>query len=244
MHPTPPDPAPDPSPANGDTGRDASGRITEGNPGGPGNPYYRRQAQLKRALLEAITEDDVRSVVEVLVGLARGGDLAAIKVYLQYADAKVDPDRAELHEWGLQKQSPPLGEVMGLMAQGIPTATANQRVRATMPSVADCHLKRLSQSILDGRDFQGEPIAPSLEEAAPADAPDRGKRPGPLARRLAGDVRPADYEDGDEDDDLLAWFDSNGATEPTGDIGDDEPAPRPRTNGRTWPGRRSGPVAE
>jgi hypothetical protein len=238
---------PDPPGATAATGRDSQGRFTKGNPGGPGNPFYRRQAHLKRVLLEAITDEDVRSVVQVLLGLARGGDLVAIKLYLQYAAGKpareIEPDKEELHEWGLQKQAPPLGEVMGLMATNIPTATANQRVRATMPIVADCHLRRLSQSLRDGRDFQGEPLAPPLEEAGPAD-PNGGKRPTASARRLAGGVRPADYEDGDEDDDLLAWFDSNGATELTGDIGDDEPAPRPRKNGRTGPGRTSGPGSE
>ena len=132
---TPPD-----APPQAETGRDANGRFANGNPGGPGNPYYRRQAQLKRVLLDAITEDDVRSVVQVLLGLARGGDLAAIKLYLQYANAKVDPDRAELHEWELQKQSPPLGEVIGLLGQNLPAAAATQKMRDTLPIVANCRV--------------------------------------------------------------------------------------------------------
>jgi hypothetical protein len=233
----PPDPA---------TGRDASGRFARGNPGGPGNPYYRRQAKLKRALLESITEDDVRSVVQVLLGLARTGDLAAIKLYLHYAagkpDKDVDPDREELHEWELQKQSPPLDQVMGLMTQGIPTATANQRVRATMPIVADCNLKRLSQSILDGRDFQGEPIAPSLEEAAPQTVRDGGKRPSASARRMAAGVRPAE-ETGDNGGEDERAFDEMADEElaaavRTGDIGALLAALQARSGGETGPGER------
>src|SRR5262249_61920857 len=94
------------------TDRDAIGRFAKGNPGGPGNQYYRRQAQLKRLLLESVTDEDVLSVMQVLLGLARGGDLAAIKLFLEYSVGKpskeVDPDREELHEWGLQRQTPRL----------------------------------------------------------------------------------------------------------------------------------------
>src|SRR5689334_4080008 len=82
-----------------DTGRDSQGRFAKGNPGGPGNPYYRRQAELKRLLLESVTDADVQSVMQVLLSLARGGDLAAIKLFLEYTVGKpakeVDPDKEE-----------------------------------------------------------------------------------------------------------------------------------------------------
>ncbi len=201
-----PDAAPD-TPPQAETGRDASGRFANGNPGGPGNPFYRRQAQLKRVLLDAITEDDVRSVVQVLLGLARDGDLAAIKLYLHYAAGKpareVDPDRVELNEWELQKQSPPLGEVIGLLGQNLPAAAATQAVRKTLPIVANCHLQRLSQSLHDGRDFQGEQIAPPLEETTPA--ANGGKRPIASGRRMAAGVRATDLTGDNGDDEERAW---------------------------------------
>jgi hypothetical protein len=245
-----PSPTSDPVPAAtppADTGRDANGRFAKGNPGGPGNPYYRRQAHFKRVLLEAITEDDVRSVVQVLLGLARGGNLAAIKLYFEYAAGKVDPDKAELHEWGLHQQAPPLGEVIGLLGQNLPAAAANQTVRNTLPIVADCHLKRLSQSICDGRDFEGEQIAPPLDGPPTGAKSEGGKQPGPSARRMAAGVRPpaADESDDEDDDIFLPWFaeEINGP-DPTGDNGDDDPAPRPRRNGRTGPERRIDPGLE
>jgi hypothetical protein len=226
------------------SGRDANGRFTKGNPGGPGNPYYRRQAHLKRVLLEAITDDDVRSVVQVLLGLARGGDLAAIKLYLHYAAGRpareVDPDRAELHEWQLQKQSPPLGEVIGLPGQNLPAAEATRAVRDTLPIVANCQLQRLSQSLRDGRDFQGEQIAPPLEETVP---PDRngGKRPTASAQRMAGGVRPPanDQDDDEGDEDFLPWFkeDIDGPVQ-TGDNGDEDATRRP--GGGASRGNRNG----
>src|SRR5438067_2077329 len=38
--------------------RDADGRFVKGNRGGPGNPFARRVAELRRELLEAVSADD------------------------------------------------------------------------------------------------------------------------------------------------------------------------------------------
>ena len=64
------------------TGRDASGKFTTGNKLGRGNPYAAHVARLRSALMEAVTEDDIRSIAETLVGLARGGDITATKELL------------------------------------------------------------------------------------------------------------------------------------------------------------------
>ena len=59
----------DPSP-NGDNGlatspaeglaefRDDKGRFLPGNPGGPGNPYAKRTAHIRRVVLEAVSDRD------------------------------------------------------------------------------------------------------------------------------------------------------------------------------------------
>lgn len=60
--------------------RDERGRFLPGNPGGPGNPHARQVAQLRAALLEAVTPEDVREIIGVVVEAARGGDLAAAKL--------------------------------------------------------------------------------------------------------------------------------------------------------------------
>ena len=71
----------EPSP-NGDNGRDAAGRFQPGNPGGPGNPFAKRVAELRSALLEAVGAEDVKHVVKALADKAKGGDVAAAKVLL------------------------------------------------------------------------------------------------------------------------------------------------------------------
>jgi hypothetical protein len=60
-------------------GRTATGRFALGNSGGPGNPYGKRTAWLRAALLDAFTPDDIRAVALILVARAKDGDLAAIR---------------------------------------------------------------------------------------------------------------------------------------------------------------------
>jgi hypothetical protein len=168
-------------------------------PGGPGNPYYRRQAQLKRILVECVTEVDVQSVMQVLLGLARGGDLAAIKLFLEYTVGKpgkeVDPDKEELHEWGLQQQTPRLEQVLEVGTYGIEPPRANQVARDLVAIVGGYHLQTVSKHLRDGTDYEGNQIAPPLEEEVPpSPPPDRngGKRPSASARCMTAGVQAAD----------------------------------------------------
>src|SRR6516162_8761190 len=56
------------SPANGAGGRDAQGRFAPGNAGGPGNPFARRTAELRREFLAEATGEDLRAVCRRLPG--------------------------------------------------------------------------------------------------------------------------------------------------------------------------------
>jgi hypothetical protein len=66
--------------ANGGNGRDDRGRFLPGNPGGPGNPLAVRVSRLRSALLNAVTEDDVKEIVRKLVSLAKDGDTVAARI--------------------------------------------------------------------------------------------------------------------------------------------------------------------
>jgi hypothetical protein len=68
---------------NNADGRDGSGRFAPGNKGGPGNPHARKVAQLRSALLETVTEDDMRAIGAKLIAMARGGNLPAIKELIE-----------------------------------------------------------------------------------------------------------------------------------------------------------------
>ena len=62
--------------------RDERGRFLPGNKGGPGNPYAKRVAALRRALLGAVSEQDLTDIISALVTKARSGDVAAAKILL------------------------------------------------------------------------------------------------------------------------------------------------------------------
>lgn len=60
-------------------GRDEFGRFVKGNRIGKGNPFAKKVARLRAALLGAITPADVRAIIKKLINQARTGDLAAAK---------------------------------------------------------------------------------------------------------------------------------------------------------------------
>lgn len=68
----------------------AGGKFAVGNPGGPGNPHGGQVARLRAAMLEAVSEDDMRAVALKLVELAKGGDLKAIDLLLTRTLGKAD----------------------------------------------------------------------------------------------------------------------------------------------------------
>ncbi len=99
-----------PSTNGGNGGRDEQGRFTKGNPGGPGNPYARRVAALRSALLETVTGDDIRELARALLESAKGGDVPAARLLLGYAIGAAhailpaDPDRVDLEDQRLQAE--------------------------------------------------------------------------------------------------------------------------------------------
>jgi len=60
-------------------GRTVSGQFAKGNAGGPGNPHGKRVADLRAALLEAVTPEDIRAVAHTLVKRAKMGEVQAIR---------------------------------------------------------------------------------------------------------------------------------------------------------------------
>ena len=65
-----------------------TGQFAAGNRGGPGNPFGKRVAQLRKLLLEYVSDDDLKQCVKALVREATEGDIAAIRLVLQYTIGK------------------------------------------------------------------------------------------------------------------------------------------------------------
>ncbi|HZY84030.1 MAG TPA: hypothetical protein VFE78_04325 [Gemmataceae bacterium] len=132
-------PIPDAKPPTADGERAAGGRFGKGNAGGPGNPFARQVAALRRTLLASVTEEDVEAVARELVRRAKDGDLAAAKLLLSYTLGKpaaaVDPDTLDQQEWDIYRRSPDPGPDLGALAGRMPLPLANRVARAMLPGL-------------------------------------------------------------------------------------------------------------
>ncbi len=97
-----------PPSTNGANGRDGRGRFAKGNAGGPGNPFARQMAALRRELCQTVTAEDVKAVALRLIEQAKAGDVAAARLLFAYAIGRpaevVDPDTLDAQEWQIHRQ--------------------------------------------------------------------------------------------------------------------------------------------
>ena len=85
--------APSPTASNG---RDGNGRFAPGNRFANGNPHAKRIGQLRSALLEAVTPDDVTAIANKMVEMAKAGDIQAIReVFLRLLGRPQETDLIE-----------------------------------------------------------------------------------------------------------------------------------------------------
>lgn len=75
------------------SGRDEHGRFAKGNPGGPGNPYARRQAEYQAAIQDVVSPQRFRGVLTVLLkAVLERGDIQAARLLM---DRVLGKPRAE-----------------------------------------------------------------------------------------------------------------------------------------------------
>jgi hypothetical protein len=100
--------APAVTPPQGEHGPD--GRWQPGNRAGCCNPFHRQTAERRRALLAAVTDQDVADVARQLLRQALAGDTAASKVLLTFVIGKsaaaADPDGVDGDEVRRRLQQP------------------------------------------------------------------------------------------------------------------------------------------
>jgi hypothetical protein len=126
------------SQANG-SGRDARGRFAPGNAGGPGNPFARRTAELRREFLAEATGEDLRAICRALLEQAKAGDKATAKLALSYLVGKpekpVDPDTLDEQEWHIWRRYTASSEWVELI-QCLPLDVILNLVRSVWPVLA------------------------------------------------------------------------------------------------------------
>ncbi len=152
-------------------GRDSRGRFCRGNPGGPGNPFARKTAALRQALLDTVTVEDLQAIVRQLLHKAKDGDVSAARLVLSYTigkpDRAVDPDALDRHEWEQFQQDRVHPDDLAAVAGGMQAPLACTLLRAALPEVQNRMAHDLGQMFQD-----------SLTEPAPAPA-DRDAEPDP-----------------------------------------------------------------
>jgi hypothetical protein len=100
-------------------GRTSDGKFARGNPGGTGNPFARRVAELREAFLDAVSADDLNAIARTLAQRAKEGDVAAGKLLLAYVlgkpTAAVNPDDVDWDEVQRRLRCPLGGDAMSDM---------------------------------------------------------------------------------------------------------------------------------
>jgi hypothetical protein len=124
-----------------DNGRDERGRFTAGNIGGPGNPFARRVARFRKVLHQCASVEDMKEIGRQLVAMAKTGDLAAIKLLLQYQVGRpvavVDPDGLDLQEMALFLRGPRPDQIHALTSgQHLPPDAWMGMLRVCLPLIA------------------------------------------------------------------------------------------------------------
>ena len=103
-----------PSP-NGPNGRDATtGRFIKGWKGGPGNPRGGQIEQLRSAMIEAVTDEDIKRIFATLVRLAVAGDVRAATLVLDRVLGR--PQEAVVHGQSHSYEHLPLEAVVARQA--------------------------------------------------------------------------------------------------------------------------------
>jgi hypothetical protein len=136
-------------------GHDHLGRFTKGNPGGPGNPFGRRLAYLRKVLCAHINEADIETAVCQLRDRMCRGDLAAVKLLLLYAIGRpldaVNPDTIDLQEWQLFQKQPVEHTDLVAILTGLSPEVACRVLRAALPSVAAGQAQMLQETLVTGK---------------------------------------------------------------------------------------------
>src|SRR3954451_8991022 len=103
---------------------DSNGQFARRKPGGPGNPYARKVAALRQALIDSITAADIAEVGQAMLKQARKGNVPAARLVYSYTLGKpthgVDPDRLNVDEWQQLRDEAAMTQEMPALIQSVP----------------------------------------------------------------------------------------------------------------------------
>ncbi len=208
-----PDPPPEPAPAARE-GREANGRFAKNNRGGPGNPFARQTAALRKRLLESVTEQDMQDICTMLILRAKGGSVPHLKLLFSYIIGKpgdaVNPDTLDLQEMEQYRQELGMEELACKVGRSLTPEVACATVQAVRPIVVGRICDALADQLMEGmpsEDLQpaGETGTEPEESGAPSPngeigADDEGEEPAGEAEAGDGAPSPIGVDGGQEED--------------------------------------------
>ena len=131
--------------------RTTNGRFAPGNSGGPGNPFGRQVAELRKALLNRVSPEKIGALIDSIVEKAMHGDVGAAKLVLQYTLGKpaaaVEPDRVEIEDYNLRAESAVPAHVWGPMLQHLPAGRVNEIAGVCGPMIQSRILEPIVQTM-------------------------------------------------------------------------------------------------
>jgi hypothetical protein len=146
--------------------RNAKGRFIRNNDGGPGNPFGRRVAELRKVLLRSATEENVERLATMLMEKAFAGDLAAAKLLLLYWIGKpkevAEPDRVDVEEWELARQTVVRPDVAQETFASLPITIGI----ASLPGIAEVREREFKDMLLHPENYQDREDELTPEELA------------------------------------------------------------------------------
>ena len=154
-----------------DGGRDAQGRFAAGNKGGPGNPFARRTAAMRKAIAEAVTPQMLADLAAVMFKKGMAGDVAAAKLVFSYAAGRAapapDPDTLDAHELAVRRGGVATAEDMKALFERCPAwllcavaSVAAPQVHEHLRTAFAQGVRRQGETEQKGRQFAPEAPGP------------------------------------------------------------------------------------
>jgi hypothetical protein len=164
-------------PTTREASREPNGRFAVSDAGNSINPYARRVAGLRTAMLAAVSDDDMQAITARLVREARDGNNTSTKLLLQYVVGKpapaVNPDTLAIDALRLLQQSAVPPEALLPTLRGVPAELWLQ----LWPLFAEAQAAQLAKLFkaecakVDEKERRAAERKPEREETAPDAAP-------------------------------------------------------------------------
>jgi hypothetical protein len=176
-------------------GRQPNGQFAKGNPGGPGNPFARQTAALRKRLVDKVTGEELDAIADKLIALAKEGDVPAARLIFLYVIGKpmppAEPDQLDMQEWEqLKSTAYRIHELPKALGPGL--ALPLKLARETRPAFTSDYTRMFAEGFLNHKPGQRTypPIDPRAAAQNAADLEAMGIRVGPApSAETAGNGR-------------------------------------------------------